>query len=159
MREHLLGCRVVASSPALHDLSDQLGVDPASNHGLHHRKMFQVVMCLKERIAGEELHQDTPDAPDVTWKTPAQIQDNLRSPIVPCRNDGGVVLIIKCGRAKVNQSDLAVKENTSLASVAGVRVRGGGDRAVVRECLVGVADKEDVFRFQIGMDEVEVMKN
>lgn len=155
----LLGCRVVASSPTLHDLSDQLGVDPASDHGFHHRQMFQVVMCLKERITSEELHQDTPDAPDVTWETPAQVQDNLRSPIMPCRNDGGVVLIIKGGRAEVDQSDLAVEENTSLASVAGVCVRGRGNRAVVGEGLVGVANKEDVFGFQIGMDEVEVVKN
>lgn len=33
-------------------------------------------------------------------------------------------------------------------------MRGGGDGAVVGKCLVIAADEENVFGFEIGMDEV-----
>jgi hypothetical protein len=34
----------------------------------------------------------------------------------------------------------------------------GGDVAVVGESLVGIVEEEDIFGLQIGMDEVEVVK-
>jgi hypothetical protein len=35
----------------------------------------------------------------------------------------------------------------------------GGDVAVVGESLVGIVEEEDIFGLQIGMDEVEVVKD
>lgn len=36
---------------------------------------------------------------------------------------------------------------------------GGGDVAVVGESLVGIVEEEDIFGLQIGMDEIEVVKD
>lgn len=65
-----------------------------------------------------------------------------------------MIFIIECGRAKVNETNLTVKKHPSLACIARVCVRGGGDGAVVGKCLVIAADEENVFGFEIGMDEV-----
>lgn len=54
-------------------------------------------MRLEQRVSGEEFHQDTPNAPDVTGEAPAKIQDNLGGPVVPCGHDRRVVLIIESG--------------------------------------------------------------
>lgn len=70
-----------------------------------------------------------------------------------------MVFIIECGRTKIDKTDLTVKEDPSLASIAGVRVGGGRNATVVGEGLVGAADEKDVFRFEIGMDEVEVVED
>lgn len=116
-------------------------------------------MRLEERIPCEEFNQDTPDTPNVTRKTPTQVEDDLRCPIVSRRDYRGMVLIVEGGGTKIDQPNLTVKEDPSLPSITGVCVRGGGDGAVVGESLVVVADEEDVLRFQVGMDEVEIVKN
>lgn len=116
-------------------------------------------MRLEERVTCEEFHQDTSDTPYVTWETPAQVEDDLRGPIVSRRHHRGMVFVIEGGRTKINQPNLAIKKDPSLPSVAGIRVRGGGDGAIVGEGLVVAADKEDVFRLQVGMNEVEIMKD
>lgn len=64
------------------DRFDHVSVDSCANNGLHHGKMFQVVMGLEESITGEEFHQNAPDAPDVAWITPPEIENDLWSPIV-----------------------------------------------------------------------------
>ena len=76
-----------------------------------------------------------------------------------CGDNGGVVFVVEGGRAKVDEPDLAVEKDSSLASISRVRVRGGRDGAVIGEGLISVADKEDVFGFQIGVDEVEVVED
>lgn len=116
--------------------------------------MFEIVVSLEESVSGKELDQDTPDTPDITGETPAQIQDDLWGPIVAGGHNRRMVFIIKCGRAKVDKTNLTVEEDSSLARIPGVRMGGGGDGAVVGKRLVGAADEEDVFGFQIGMDEI-----
>lgn len=76
-----------------------------------------------------------------------------------CGDHRGMVFVIKGGGTEINQPDLTVKENPSLPSVTRVCVGGGGDGAVVCEGLVVVADKENVLRLQVGMDEVEIVKD
>lgn len=76
-----------------------------------------------------------------------------------CGDNGGVVFVVEGGRAKVDEPDLAVEKDSTLAGISRVRVRGGGDGAVIGEGLISVADKEDVFGFQIGVDEVEVVED
>jgi hypothetical protein len=121
--------------------------------------VFEVVVGLEERIASEKLHQDAPDTPDVTWETPAQVQYDFGGPIVPRGDNGGVVFVVEGGRAKVDEPDLAVEKDSSLAGISGIRVRGRGNGAVVGEGLVSVADEEDVFGLQVGVDEVEVVED
>lgn len=116
-------------------------------------------MGLEKGVTREEFHEDAPNTPDITRETPAQIQDDLGCPVMPRGNNGRMVFVVERGRAKINESDLAVEENAPLAGVAGIRVRGGWDGAVVGECLVCVADKENVFGLEVGMDEVEVMED
>lgn len=116
-------------------------------------------MRLIERVTSEEFHKNTSDTPDITRKAPAQVEDDLRGPIMARGDHGRMVLIVEGSGTEIDQPNLAVKEDTSLPSVAGVCVGGGGDGAVVGEGLVVVADEEDVFRLKVGMDEVEVMKD
>ena len=55
-----------------------------------------------------ELKDDATDAPDVTRVRPAQLQDDLRSSVVPGRHDGGVVLPLERRRPEVDQLDARV---------------------------------------------------
>ena len=70
-----------------------------------------------------------------------------------------MVFVVKCCRTEVDETNFAVKKYTSLASIPRVRVGGRGDGTVVGEGLVCAADKEDVFGFEIGVNEVEVMED
>lgn len=65
-------------------------------------------MCLEQGIASEELHDDTTYAPDVTGKTPTELQYDLRCTIMPCRNNRGMIFVIECGRAEVNESNFTI---------------------------------------------------
>lgn len=55
---------------------------PATD-GFHHGQMLQVVVRLEERVAGKELHQYTPYAPDITGIRPADAKDDLGRAIMP----------------------------------------------------------------------------
>jgi hypothetical protein len=121
--------------------------------------MLEIVVCLEKGIAGEELHQDTPNTPYIAREAPSQIQDDLGGSVVAGGNDRGMVLVIKCRGTKVNQANLAVKKDTPLPGVPGVRVGGGGNGTVIGKGLVCIADEEDIFGLEVGMDEVEVVKD
>ena len=99
---------VVVPTRALH-LPDQLLLDPATAHALHHREMLEIVMRLKESITSVEFDEDAANAPNVAWIAPSQIEYDLRCPVVPCRNDRGVVFVVKCCRSKVDKPDLGVE--------------------------------------------------
>lgn len=98
-------------------------------------------MGLEEGIAGEELNQDTAYAPDVAGERPAQVEDDLRSSVVTGRYDRRVVLIIECGRAKVDETNFAVQKNSPLPGSPRSRSGRRGNSAVVCEGLIGVVDK------------------
>jgi hypothetical protein len=59
----------VASATWL-DLPDYFRFNLPVTDILHHGQMLQVIMGLKECIAGEEFHQDTANTPDITGITP-----------------------------------------------------------------------------------------
>ena len=71
-------------------------------------------MSLEEGIASEELDNDAAYTPDIARKAPTQLQNDFWRTIVSCRDNRRVVFIIKGCRAKVDQTDLTVKENSSL---------------------------------------------
>lgn len=142
---------------AAHHLLDKLRIDLASAYTLHHRQMFQVVMGLEQGVSREEFHQDAANTPNVTRETPTQIQNNLRSPVVTRRDDGGMVLIVKGGRTEIDQSNLAVEKNAALTCVPAGCVGGRRDGAVVSERLVGIVHQQNVLRLQISVDEVEIV--
>ena len=116
-------------------------------------------MGLEESVAREELHKYTPDTPDITGETPAQIQNDFGGAVMPGRHDGRVVFIIEGGGAKINEPDLAIEKDSPLPGTAVNCGRRGGDGTVIGEGLVCVANKEDVFGFEVGMDEVQVMQD
>lgn len=72
----------------LHSLFDQLRVNLAATYAFHHGEMFEIVVSLEEGIPGEEFHQNAADTPDVAWEAPTQIEDNLRSSVVPGGHHG-----------------------------------------------------------------------
>lgn len=77
------------------DRSDDVSINLATAHSLHHSQMFEVVVCLEQGIAGEEFDQDAPYTPNVAGETPAQVQDDLWRTVVSCRDNRRVVLIIE----------------------------------------------------------------
>lgn len=66
-------------------------------------------MGLEESITSKEFDEDAANAPNIAWVAPSQVQYDLRCPVVPCRNDGRVVLVVKGCRSKVYKPDLGVK--------------------------------------------------
>lgn len=54
-------------------------------------------MRLEKGVPSEELHEDATDTPDIAGETPAQIQDDLRGPIVSSGHHRRVILIIERG--------------------------------------------------------------
>lgn len=76
--------RITTTATVAHDLPDYTGVKFTATNGFHHCQMFQVVMRLEKGVSSEKLDEDTPNAPNVTWEAPAEIQNNLGGTIVPC---------------------------------------------------------------------------
>lgn len=99
---------VVVSTSAL-DLPDQLRLNLATAYALHHCKMLEVVVRLEKSIPSEELDKDAADAPNITWIAPTKVKYDLWCSVMPCRDDRGVVFIVKGCRPEVNKSDLGVK--------------------------------------------------
>lgn len=156
---NLLGCCVGMRTTSLYNLPHDLGVDLSSTHALHHRQVLQVIVGLEQGVSREELNQYAPNAPDIAREAPSQVEYNLGGTVVPRRHDRRVVFIVKGRRAKIDQPDLAIEEYSPLALHAVRSVGGGWDVAVVSECLVGAVHQEDVLRLQIGVDQVDVMKD
>ena len=121
--------------------------------------MLQIVMGLEERITREEFDKYAPDAPYITRIAPAQIEDDFGRTVVARGDDAGVILIIKSGGAEIDEPDFRVEEDFALIGAAGCGVGGGRDPAGIGEGLVIVVDEEDIFRFEIGVNEVEVMED
>ena len=77
--------------------------------------MLEIVVGLEESITSKELNEDAANAPNIAWVAPAQVKYDLRCSVVPCRNDGRVVLVVKGCRSKINKPDLGVKQDSPLA--------------------------------------------
>lgn len=106
--KNLLSDLIVAASAIRLDLSNYLGFNSSIANAFHHGQMLQVIMSLEEGIACEELHQDTTNAPDITWITPPEVEYDFWCPVMSGGNNRRVILIIKSSRSKVYQSDLRV---------------------------------------------------
>ena len=102
-----------------------------------------------------ELKDDATDAPDVTGIRPAQLQDDLRSSVVPGRHDGGVVLPLERRRPEVDQLDARVAHASHrlLRHVSGRRRRRHRD--AVDEPVVG--DEQHVLGLEIGVRQLVVV--
>lgn len=160
IEEDILGRLVLCPIPAsLHHCPDQPSVHLLSDHRFHHRQMLEIIVRLEEGVAGEELHQDTPNTPDVTRKAPAEIEDDFRGSIMAGGHNGRVILLVKRGRAKVDKPDFTVPENSSLTSTPRAGVRRGRNCSIVGEGLIMIAQQEDILGFQVGVDEVEIVED
>jgi hypothetical protein len=138
--------------------SHNIPINLATADGLHHGKMLEIVVRLKEGIAGEEFDEDASYTPDIARETPAQVKDNLRCSVVTSRDYWGVVFVIEGCWSKVDQADLGIKKNLAMPRRPVHSCWRWWYSSIVRKSLVIVVDKQDVLRFQIGVDEVEVVK-
>lgn len=121
--------------------------------------MLEIIVRLEEGVAGKELDQDASDAPDVAGERPAESEDDLRRPVVPGGHDRGVVLVLECCRAEINQSDLRVQQHLPLRGLAVDIVAGRRYLAIVREGLVLVVAEQYVLGLEIGVDQVEIVED
>lgn len=111
-RDDLRSCRItIATPPTVLHLPNKPWLDFSTTDWLHHGEMLEIVMSLEKSVTGKELDQDTANTPDVTGIAPAQVEDDFRSAVMPRRDDRRVILIIECGRAKVNQPDLCIEQD------------------------------------------------
>jgi hypothetical protein len=69
-----------------------------------------------------------------------------------------VILVIECGRTKVDEPDFRVEEYLAMSCTAIDSCRGRRYGPVVRERLVVVVNEQDVLRLQIGVDQVQVVQ-
>lgn len=81
--------------------------------------MLEVIVRLEKRIASEKLDENASNAPNVARKTPSKTKDDFRSPVVPGRNDAGVIFIVKRSGAKVDQANLCIHQYPASAAGAG----------------------------------------
>lgn len=79
------------------DLANQSLVDGRVAHCFHHCQMLEVIVRLEQSITSEELDQNAANAPNVTGKTPSEVENNLGSTVVAGRDNRGVILVVKSG--------------------------------------------------------------
>lgn len=65
-------------------LPNNPGLESAAAHGLHHGQMFEIIVRLEQRIASEELDQDTANAPYVAWVAPSEVKDDFGCSVMSC---------------------------------------------------------------------------
>lgn len=82
-------------------MSDKLWIYFTATNALHHGEVLEVVVRLEEGISGEELNQDTAYTPDIAGEAPSKIEDNLRGTVMPSRNHGRMIFIVKGRRPEV----------------------------------------------------------
>ena len=79
-------------------------------------------------------------------------EDDLWCSVMPCANDRRMVLILERGTPEIDKADIGRVENPLRLGLISSSARYGYHSEVI-------TDKEDVFRFEVGVDEVEVMEN
>lgn len=69
-----------------------------------------------------------------------------------------MILIVKCGRPKINQIDMRTQQHPSELRTPRIQSTTARDIPIIRKSLIVVVEKQDVLRFEVGMDEIEVVK-
>jgi len=125
---------------------------------LHHGEVLAVAAGLEKGDTKRHLKDDAADGPDVAGLGPAQLHDNLWGPIMPGRDNRGVMLVVKGGASKVNEPDLRVDNAVNRGTTP--RIKLGSERGIIEENVlwlqVGVRDPvpvQEVYR------EAEVIGN
>jgi hypothetical protein len=114
---------------------------------LHHGQVFQVVVCLEERVSSVQFKDDAANAPDVARLSPTQLENDFRSAVMPRRDNRAVVFVIKRRRTKVNQTDFRRFHAPKISLL----------QWIVGDIGVGI-DKQDVLWLQVGVCQVIVMQ-
>ena len=92
----LCRCICITASARLLYLPDKPRFDLAVTDRFHHRQVLEVVMCLEESVAGKELDEDATDTPYIAREAPAKVKYYFWSTVMPCTDDGAMVLIVEC---------------------------------------------------------------
>jgi hypothetical protein len=120
--------------------------------------MLEVVVCLEQGVAGEELDQDAAYTPNVAGKAPTEIEYNLWCTVVTSRHDRGVILVVERSGTEVDKPYFRVEEHLAMSRTAADSRRRRRYGSVVCKRLVVVVDEQNVLRLQIGMDQIEVVQ-
>lgn len=139
--------------------SNDLGLELTATDILHHGEVLKIIVGLEKGIAGVELHKNAADTPNVAWVAPPKVQNNFGGPIMPGRHDRRVVFVIERGRSKVNQSNLCIQQNPTLGSSPVDGSRRRWYVSIICKTLVVAIYQKYIFRLQVGMYEIKVMKD
>lgn len=77
---------------------------------------------------------------------------------MPCTDYARVIFVIECGAPEVNKIDVWRQQDSPELRAPCGQGTARRDVPVVGEGLVGVTQEQNVLRFEIGMDEVEVVQ-
>jgi hypothetical protein len=77
--------------------------------------VLAIVVRLEESDAKVELKHDAADRPDIARLSPAKLQNDFGCAVVTRRDDGAVMLVVKCGTSKVNQANVGALDATDFA--------------------------------------------
>ena len=94
-----------------------MAINSLITHCFHHSQVLEVIVCLKQRISGEELHKYAADTPYVARVGPAQTENNLWCSVVPCRDHRRMIFVLECSGTEVYQPNLCIEENSSLGGL------------------------------------------
>ena len=94
-----------------------------------------------------KLKNDASSAPDIAGLAPAELEDNLRRPVVAGRHHAGVVLPVEGGRPEVDELDPGVPHPAH---------RPLGGRADLRVPVCG--HEEDVLGLEVRVRQVVVVQ-
>jgi hypothetical protein len=136
-----------------------MAIDLLSYNRLHHGQVLEVVVRLEKGVAGEELHKDASNAPDVTGIRPAKTEYNLGRSVVPRGNHRRVIFVVeRCG-PEVNKPDLCVEKHPPRLSRPIHRCRRRRYPPIVRKRLIPILAEQDVLRLEIGMYKFEIVED
>ena len=116
---------IPVEATSLEELDPRVLRHPRGNmtqYSLHHRQVLPVLMGLEQCHTERKLINYAANAPNITGLTPAKLKNNFRSAVVTRGDDQTVMLVIKGGRAKVNQTYFRILNNVHTILHLEVRV-------------------------------------
>ena len=95
--------------------------------------MFQIVMCLEQRVTSVEFHEDTPYGEQIARERPSEAyytsnveclatkyqsihswkltEDDFRRTIMPCTDDARMKFVVKRRTTEIDQPNLGISQD------------------------------------------------
>lgn len=115
-------------------------------------------MRLEQCVASEKFDKNAANTPDITRKTPPEVQNDFGRTIVTGRHHTAVVFIIECRRSKIDKPNFGLDQHFALTRPPVRSCCRAGNSTLVGESLIIFVHKEDILGLQISVNEVQVVQ-